>query len=165
MKSSSRTTVLPFDAETGAPNGDAVRLPSTRSLVPPPGPSNTLPRTPDAGPIAFAVFLIFAAAVSIGVAYIGMTHDDRPARVSVASSFMVDVQERRVDALATRITELEDRAQRTADAAAGSDPIPAPATHTPVPENRTRAAVSPPEYLPVPAPTEVIWNGIGGTAR
>lgn len=114
---------------------------------------------------ALLLFLICAAAFGVMTA-LEWSSDKRahPAYAGTPSAeSLVSLQERRIMALATRVTELEIRTQRTADAAAGSDELPGPAvTSTPSYNGPLSRAVSPPDGIPTRAPER---DGVGGRTR
>lgn len=104
------------------------------------------------------LFLICAAAFGIMTA-LEWSSVNKPTPQALTTA----ERERALDALDTRIAELEDRTQRTADAAAGSSPIPGPAvTSTPSYNGPLSRAVSPPDGVPTMAPER---DGVGGRTR
>jgi hypothetical protein len=115
--------------------------------------------------LAVAWFLGVGAAIEDAIGADELTMQDAAVYASPIAADLA-LQERRIEALATRVTELETRVQRTADAAAGFDPLPT----RDVPDwiydgPNVRNAVTPPDGIPTVAPTVSSWQGTGGMPR
>lgn len=94
--------------------------------------------------------LFFGVLGLLALAWLFGTHTALDGEVDTTAASPVkaselEYQERRLDAMATRITELEERLQSTANAAAGSAPLP---TATPYPTAEPQR-----------------WQGTGGRAQ